>query len=99
MYVEYTIGTNSVGVVVVSCPACACLLARNGLVNEVEFLGFIPTNLFVSIRVFEQVWRKTLLGYNAIKACASPRNLTWLTRPFLLMRGWGLGTRRGWVHV
>ena len=25
--------------------------------------------------------------------CASPRNSTWFTRPFLLMRGWGLGTR------
>ena len=27
------------------------------------------------------------------KACTSPRNLTWFTKPFLLMRGWGLGTR------
>ena len=35
----------------------------------------------------------TLLGDNVAKACASPRNSTWLTRPFLLMRGWGLGTR------
>ena len=25
----------------VSCPARACLLARNGLVNEVKILGFI----------------------------------------------------------
>ena len=25
--------------------------------------------------------------------CASPRNLTWFTRPFLLVRGWGLGMR------
>ena len=24
---------------------------------------------------------------------ASPRNSTWFTRPFLLVRGWGLGTR------
>ena len=23
----------------------------------------------------------------------SPRNSTWFTRPFLLVRGWGLGTR------
>ena len=28
-----------------------------------------------------------LLGYTVTKACASPRNLTWFTRPFLL----GLG--------
>ena len=27
------------------------------------------------------------------KVCASPRNSTWFTRPFLLVRGWGLGTR------
>ena len=26
---------------VVSCPACLCLPARNGLVNEVKFLGLI----------------------------------------------------------
>ena len=25
--------------------------------------------------------------------CTSPRNLTWFTRPFLLVRGWDLGTR------
>ena len=25
--------------------------------------------------------------------CASPRNSTWFTRLFLLVRGWGLGTR------
>jgi len=34
-----------------------------------------------------------LLGYNVAKASASPRNSTWFTRPFLLVRGWGLGTR------
>ena len=34
-----------------------------------------------------------LLGYTVAKAPASPRNLTWFTRPFLLVRGWGLGTR------
>ena len=40
-----------------------------------------------------------MLGYNVAKECASPRNLTWFTRPFLLVRGWGLGTRlTGPVH-
>ena len=34
-----------------------------------------------------------LLGYNVAKAPTSPRNSTWFTRPFLLVRGWGLGTR------
>ena len=50
-YVEYTIGTKSVGVVVVLCPACACFFARNGLVNEVKFLGLIPKNLVIFIQV------------------------------------------------
>ena len=42
---------------------------------------------------FERVRRKIflmLLDYIAAKACASP---AWFTRPFLLVRGWGLGTR------
>ena len=32
-------------------------------------------------------------NFTVAKVCTSPRNLTWLTRPFLLMRGWGLGMR------
>ena len=35
----------------------------------------------------------SLLGYIVTKACTSPRNSTWFTRPFLLVRGLGLGTR------
>ena len=45
---------------------------------------------------FERVVRKmfwTLLGYTVTEVRASPRNSTWFTRPFLLVRGWGLGTR------
>ena len=34
-----------------------------------------------------------LLGYIVAKAYASPGNLTWFTRLFLLVRGWCLGTR------
>ena len=34
-----------------------------------------------------------LLGYTVTRACASPRKLTWFTRPIFLVRGWGLGTR------
>ena len=34
-----------------------------------------------------------LLGYSVAKVCTSPRNSTWFTRQFLLVRGWGLGTR------
>ena len=39
-----------------------------------------------------------LLGYTVAKAPASPRNSTWFTRPFLLVRGYvgsGDETRRG----
>ena len=43
-------------------------------------------------RVFCKIFW-TLLGYTAAKAPASPRNSTWFTRLFLLVRGWGLGTR------
>ena len=35
----------------------------------------------------------SLLCYIVAKAYASPKNSTWFTRPFLLVRGWGLGTR------
>ena len=34
-----------------------------------------------------------LPGCTVTKVCASPRNLTWFTIPFLLVRGLGLGTR------
>ena len=34
-----------------------------------------------------------LLGDTVAKVCASPRNSTWFIRLFLLVRGWGLGTR------
>ena len=54
-------------------------------------------HLHSNIRTFfEQVFHKIfwmLLGYTVAKAPASPRNSTWFTRPFLLVRGWGLGTR------
>ena len=57
-------------------------------------------NLIISIRVsvlfFEQVFGKIFwrwLGYIVAKAPPSPRNSTWFTRPFLLVRGWGLGMR------
>ena len=56
-------------------------------------------HLHSSIRTFfERVFQKifwTLLGYTVAKAPASSRNLTWFTRPLLLVRGWGLGTRLG----
>ena len=44
---------------------------------------------------FEWVWRMfvSLLGDTVAKVCTSPRNSTWFTRLFLLVRGWGLETR------
>ena len=69
--------------------------------NEIVRSVHCPYNskichLYLSIRpFFEQVCKRfwTLLGYNVAKACASPRDSTWFTRPFLLVRGWGLGMR------
>ena len=54
--------------------------------------------LFEWIRYFanRQTDRQTTnhqLGYTVTKVCTSPRNSTSFTRPFLLVRGWGLGTR------
>ena len=73
------------------------------MTNEIKRSVFItlhfPYNgkvfkIYLSIRtLFEQVWRKTLLGNTVAKVCASPRNSTWFTRLFLLVRGWDLGTR------
>ena len=60
-----------------------------------HFIKFV--HLHSSIHTFfEWVGRKmfwSLLGYIVAKACTSPRNSTWFTRLFLLMRGWGLGMR------
>ena len=39
-----------------------------------------------------------LLGYTATKVPSSPKNLTWFTRPFLLVRGWYLGMHC-WFNV
>ena len=92
-----------------------CLLVRNGMVNEIEFLGPITEmwrlwDFFAPILLqqwnltslvyltFEQVMCKmlwTLLGCTSCKTYASPRNSTSFTRPFFLIRGWGLGTRLG----
>ena len=50
---------------------------------------------------FEQVVHKmfwTLLDYTVVKRCSSPRNLTWFTRPFRLVGGWGLGTRLNYTE-
>ena len=78
-----------VGAVLVLCPARTRLPARNSLVNEVEFV-YLHSSTRAGRKMF---W--SLLGYIVTKVCASPRNLTWFTRPFLLVRGWGLGTRLG----
>ena len=58
----------------------------------------ICSSLFEHPYLFKRAGRRiflTLLGYMSQKACAIPRNWTWFTRPFLLVRGWGLGTRLG----
>ena len=45
-----------------------------------------------SWRVFRKVFWM-MLGYTVAKGPARPRNSTWFTRPFLLVRGCGLGSR------
>jgi len=77
------------------------------LVNEVESkLVRTNENLWLVIITFpyrinfyvHQICHKifwTLLSYTVTKAHASPKNLTWFTRLFLLVRGWRLGMRLG----
>ena len=49
---------------------------------------------FTTTRVsFLTRFGRMLLRYTVVKLCASPRNSTWFTRPFSLLRGWGLWTR------
>ena len=60
--------------------------------TTVKFVHFhLSINTFLSRFGHRMFW--SLLGYIVAKVCASPRNSTWFTRPFLLARGWGLGTR------
>ena len=76
-------------------------IARSVIITLHSLTTVKFVHLHSSIRTFfERVGRKmfcSLLGYIVAKVCASPRNSTWFTRPFLLVRGWGLGTRLGWV--
>ena len=40
---------------------------------------------------WEGVVHWMLLGYTSWQVCTSPRNSTWFTGPFFLMREWGVG--------
>ena len=71
---------------------------------DCEIGNYTSTSLTtISIHIsFERVGRQmfwSLLGYIVAKACTSQRNLTWFTRPFLLVRGWGLGMRPSWMRL
>ena len=72
-------------------------IVRSVVITYTFFTIVKFVHLHLSIHTFfERVGCKmfwSLLGYIGPKACASPRNLTWFTRPFLLVRRWGLGTR------
>ena len=96
----------------VLCPAHTRLPARNGLMNLFPKSGKDQWdceigNYYVALPsqqkfpyLFEQVGHQmfwSLLGYIVAKVYASPRNSTWFTRPFLLVRGWGLGMRPSWM--
>ena len=82
------------------------VVKTNDIARSVIIVYYFPCSrkfFFVSIRVsiyfFERVvrtmfWMFLGLQVTAVtKVCASPGNLTWFTRPFLLVRGWGLVTR------
>ena len=74
-------------------------IARSVIIRS-TFFTTVKLILSISIRAsvpfFERVGHKmfwSLLGYIVAKVSASLRYLTWFTRPFLLVRGWGLGSR------
>ena len=69
-------------------------IARSAIITYTSLttLKFILLHSSI-LTFFERVFCKMLLGYTVAKECASPRNSTWFTRPILLVRGWGLGTR------
>ena len=67
-------------------------IARSVIITQ----HFLTTVKFVHLDLnictfFERVSRRMLLGYIVAKACTSPRNSTWFTRPVLLVRGLGHG--------
>ena len=75
------------------------LVCSKSCTKHVTWLGLwlwyshsFKISTWASVPLLEQVWCKLLLGYTVTRACASPRNSTWFTRLFLLMRGWDLGT-------
>jgi len=63
----------------------------------IDYYVALPLQQWVSVLFLSRLSTKrfwTLLGYTVTKACTIPRNLTWSTRPFLLVRGWSLGHAR-----
>ena len=74
-----------------------------GPVSEVEFSLTAVISIWFSVffdffltRFLQMFW--TLLGYTVAKAPTNPRNSIWFTKLFLLVRGWGLGTRVGMTN-
>ena len=69
------------------------MINTNEIVKSVINTSFTTVkfvHLHSIIHAFERVVHRS---YIVAKACASPRNSTWFTRLFLLVKGWGLGTR------
>ena len=60
-------------------------------------LHSLTTVKFTSLLKYPYLFRaglaQTLLGDMITKVCASPRNLIWFARLFLLVRRWGVGMR------
>ena len=70
-------------------------IARSVIIRSTSLTTISPLEY---PHLFERVCCKIFLGWHSRKSVIGPRNLT---RPFLLLRGWGLGTTRtdtAWRH-
>ena len=79
------------GSTVVSYPVRVCLPVRKSLVNKVEFLSWAYSPKVVRTNRSVCEIGNYYLALPVTKVYAIPRNSTWFTRPFLLVRGWGSG--------
>ena len=77
---------------------CRICIAHSSWVLHMSLLVSCPAHsTFLTTITFLYLYvpflTSMLQGYIVTKVCASPKNWTWFTTLFLLVRGWGLGTR------
>ena len=72
------------------------VVMTNEIVRLVIIMYRFPYNSKICSSPFWAGWPQNIVvRFIVAKGCASARNLTWFTRPFPLVRGWGLGVRLG----